>query len=637
MQETYLMERSFNNTSSLISLELLAPAGSLAIGLAGLSAGADAIYIGAPRFGARVAAGVSLEDIASLVNYAHLVGAKVYVALNTILYDNELKEAERIAVSLYKAGVDALIIQDFSLLALDLPPIALHASTQCHNNNVETLHRLEVLGFEQAVLARELSIDETKKIAQSLSSLHLETFIHGALCVCYSGRCYLSQAFRGRSANRGECAQLCRLPYNLRDAKGKIIKEDKYLLSLKDLNRASILPELIQAGVTSFKIEGRLKSASYVKNVTAYYRQLIDSIIDQNPLEYKKNSLGYHLYQFRPNPFKSFSRGFTSYQLEKGTRLKENLIREGSSKSEGESLCPIRSIEGKRITLEKKIPLNNGDGVCFYTKEGIMEGGRVNQVISPNQFIYQGKVLPKEGTILYRNLDIAFEKLLDSPNIVRRLIPLKSCFRATSKGLFLSFSLVENPLISIEVSKIVFLDKAKSSIPKEKIKETLCKLGNTPFINRICIIELEDFFVPLSFIAELKREAIVSLEKLLIQRNHAKPRYRKSLKEVRKEISFPTELSYSVNISNSLAQSVYQQLGTYSFTPAFELKERGGEILMTTKHCLKRYLGFCTLSHRPFPYEEPLFLIHHNMQIRLEFDCVNCQMLLYKDQNKKRV
>ena len=319
------------STPSPVPLELLAPAGNLECGLAALSSGADAIYVGAPKFGARAAANVSLSDIQHLVSVAHRYGAKVYVAFNTILYDNELSEAEALIRRLYLIGVDALIVQDMGLLTLDLPPIALHASTQCHNASVAQLQRLSALGFEQAVLARELTIEETATLHQAVPDLRLETFIHGALCVSYSGHCYLSQAFAGRSANRGACAQYCRLPYTLEDATGRKIVEGSHLLSLKDLNRSSILSQLVEAGSVSFKIEGRLKNASYVRNVTAYYHQLLEDIVTAQPERYSRSSMGRVSLSFTPDPFKSFSRGATTYQLKKGD-FNEVLIRPESPK-----------------------------------------------------------------------------------------------------------------------------------------------------------------------------------------------------------------------------------------------------------------------------------------------------------------
>lgn len=623
------MAKSFKPIDK-VSLELLSPAGNLATGLVALSAGADAVYIGAPRFGARVAAGVSLEDIALLVGKAHLVGAKVYVALNTILYENDLQEAEKIAKALYYLGVDALIIQDFALLALDLPPIPLHASTQCHNHDVESLVRLEALGFEQAVLARELNVAETADIASHLSRLRLETFVHGALCVSYSGRCYLSQAFRGRSANRGECAQLCRLPYQLFDASGTLVRDSQYILSLKDLNRSKIIPDLIRAGVSSFKIEGRLKSASYVANVTAYYRQVIDSFIAQDPEHYKRSSLGEHRFLFTPNPFKTFSRGATSYQLQRGNLLKESLIRPESPKSEGEALAQVQTVRGNKIILEKPLSLSNGDGVCFYTKEKTMKGGRVNRVLGEREFAFLGKTLPEKGTLLYRNYDIAFEKQLANPKAAERIIPVEVQLKASSSMLRLTLSLLENHRLFTTVAIGVHLEKAKNPTLKSRLVDSISKLGTSLFESQHCLLQVDDYFVPLSLVSDLKRKAVSALERVLRIQNLAKPLYRPQLSSFSKTPLFSKRLSYEQNVSNSTAEKVFRQLGANVIDPAFELKERGGEMLMTTKYCIRRELGYCTLSRRPFPFQEPLCLTYEDIKVRLQFDCKNCQMLLFR-------
>lgn len=622
------MEKNYK--ANRTKLELLAPAGSLDIGLEAISAGADAVYIGAPKFGARAAAGVSLANIATLVNRAHLYGVKVYVALNTILYDSELNQAESLAKALYLIGVDALIIQDFSLLSLDLPPIPLHASTQCHNNDAETLYRLEKLGFEQAVLARELNVEQTRNIANSLSTLKLETFIHGALCVCYSGQCYLSQAFKGRSANRGDCAQLCRLPYSLYDSEGKHIRENQYLLSLKDLNRSHILPELIRAGVTSFKIEGRLKSASYVKNVTAYYRNLLDSFIAEHAEHYKRASLGNHEFKFTPNPFKSFSRGATNYQLFDGNRVKEPLIRPNSPKSEGELLAVVKQVKGSVITLTKPCDLHNGDGVCFYQNNGTVQGGRINRVINSNMFHFFGEQIPQKGTLLYRNYDSAFEEIIQRNDATSRSIPILMLLEAFKHRLDLTMWSEVTNTIYCKVSLPCNLDSQKQPLNNKKLIEALSKLGNTPFTATDVQVLNNGWFVPSSLITELRRKATVALIRVLKIKHLAHTLYRPTIESLKYKITFPTTLSYQSNVSNKVALSVYQKLGVNNITPAFELEQTGNEALMTTKHCLRRFLGYCTLENKQFPYKEPLFLSSGSLKIQLKFDCKRCQMLLFR-------
>ncbi|MFC2270376.1 MAG: peptidase U32 family protein, partial [Porphyromonas endodontalis] len=428
------------STPTPIQLELLAPAGNVECGLAALSSGVDAIYVGAPKFGARAAANVSLSDIQHLVSAAHRYGAKVYVAFNTILYDNELSEAEALIRRLYLIGVDALIVQDMGLLTLDLPPIALHASTQCHNASVAQLQRLAALGFEQAVLARELTIEETATLHQAVPDLRLETFVHGALCVSYSGHCYLSQAFAGRSANRGACAQYCRLPYTLEDATGRKIVEGSHLLSLKDLNRSSILSQLVEAGAVSFKIEGRLKNASYVRNVTAYYHQLLEDIVAAQPERYSRSSLGRVSLSFTPDPFKSFSRGATTYQLRKGD-FSEVLIRPESPKSEGEFIGVVSKMEGNSLWLDRSCDLANGDGLAFYTPAGTMEGTRINHLQEKGKIVVDNPGNLKPGTRIYRNYSTQFERVINRPDSSERLLPVKLKFGVLPWGFVLDLEI----------------------------------------------------------------------------------------------------------------------------------------------------------------------------------------------------
>lgn len=619
--------------SPIIPLELLAPAGSLQIGLDALAAGADAIYVGAPRFGARAAAGVSISDISRLTETAHLYGAKVYVALNTILYDSELQEAESMSHALYEAGADALIIQDLGLLGLNLPPIALHASTQCHNNDIDSLLRLEALGFEQAVLARELTAQESAQLIKPLKTLRAETFIHGALCVCYSGRCYLSHAFAGRSANRGDCAQLCRLPYSLEDAQGTYIRDNDCLLSLKDLNRALILPQLIEAGISSFKIEGRLKSASYVRNVTAYYRILLDRFICEHPTQYRRSSLGVHHFGFTPDPFKSFSRGATTYQLRKGP-MSEKLIRTESPKSEGEPMRRVKAVKGSQIILEKPYELHNGDGICFYTSDSRQAGGRVNKVLSETAFLYLGDIKPTIGTLLYRNFDIAFEEQISRDDAVIRRIPISIRLEAQSSELTLTLITAEAPFITASGTLSRLLEVAKKEQPIERLVAATEKLGDTPFLSQNCTVETNGLFIPISVIGDLRRSAVAALEEAIRLHFHPQASSRKSLTEQTCELTnnlwIPTEVSYLYNVSNDTARNVYKTLGAETVSQAFELSPEPSTALMTTKHCIRRFLGYCTLERKDFPYKEPLFLVHGKMRIRLSFDCSRCQMQLFQ-------
>ncbi|MDR2914816.1 MAG: U32 family peptidase, partial [Tannerella sp.] len=347
-------------------IELLAPAKDLTCGMEAILHGADAVYIGAPKFGARAAATNSIDDIHALCDFAHLYNARIYVALNTILKDEELKETEILIRKIYDAGADALIVQDMGITQLDIPPIPLHASTQMDNCTPEKVGFLHKAGFTQIVLARELTLDEVQTISERVPDVTLEAFIHGALCVSYSGRCYLSYAVSGRSANRGECAQCCRLPYSLVDAGGTVITERKHLLSLKDMNRSDDLEAMMRAGISSLKIEGRLKDVSYVKNIVAYYRKKLDGIFAKNPVFYR-SSAGYSSYTFEPQPEKSFNRGFTSYFLH-GRDIEITSF--DTPKSVGEPVGSVKEIKGNSFTVAGLKPIHNGDGLIFFNQRG---------------------------------------------------------------------------------------------------------------------------------------------------------------------------------------------------------------------------------------------------------------------------
>ena len=435
-------------------IELLAPAKNLECGIEAINHGADAVYIGAPKFSARAAAGNTLDDIKALAEYAHLYNAKVYVALNTILNDNELRETEALIWQLYNnARVDALIIQDMGITMLNLPPIALHASTQMDNRGADKVKFLEKAGFQQIVLPRELTIDEIHEIAVQVNT-PLEVFVHGALCVCYSGQCYLSQALSGRSANKGACAQYCRLPYTLSDAEGEEIMAKKHFLSMKDLNLSENLEELLEAGVSSLKIEGRLKDISYVKNVVAYYRTKLDRIIERHP-EYIRSSSGKSSYTFEPNLEKSFNRGFTKYFLHERTN---NMWSLDSPKSVGEPIGKITEVTTKYIKINSTKKLHNGDGLCFFNNKKELEGINVNRVEGDN--IYPATIPElKKGTYVYRNYDHEFEKLLSKKSADRK-IEISIIIKETTFGL-------EMRMIIMQLST---LNKKSNLLKKIKLK-----------------------------------------------------------------------------------------------------------------------------------------------------------------------
>lgn len=604
------------------SIELLAPAKDLACGLEAINHGADAVYIGSPRFGARAAAGNSVADIAVLCEYAHRFDARIYVALNTLLHDNELEEAQMLVWDLYRAGADALIVQDMGLLELDLPPIPLHASTQTDNRTLSKVQFLESVGFTQIVLARELSFNEIRQIAAGTTA-RLEVFVHGALCVSYSGQCFLSQALSNRSANRGECAQYCRLPYSMVDAEGNEILSNKHLLSLKDMNRSDQLEALLDAGVSSFKIEGRLKDISYVKNITAYYRQKLDAILARRP-EYVRSSVGKSTFRFYPVPEKSFNRGFTTYFLNGRTA---DMTSFDSPKSKGEPIGTVKEIKGKSFTVAGIQPLNNGDGLAFINSRGELEGFRVNRVEDNRVFPLEMPAL-KPKTVLFRNYDHAFEQAMDRPTAERKM-KVEMRFADNRFGFTLEMK-DETGVAAVLVEPFV-KELAKKS-QDENIRSQLSRLGNTPFeVDRVEIALEKDWFVPSSLLAEMRRKVV---DKLLANR---RIRYEKELAGQRSPmpaLQYPEKkLTYLGNVLNSKAKAFYLEHGVESVDPAFEAVPQKNVPLMFTKHCLRYSMGWCpTWQKVRSPYKEPYFLLYKETRLRLQFDCKVCQMLVFADE-----
>lgn len=603
-------------------IELLAPAKNLECGIEAINHGADAVYIGAPRFSARSAAGNTLDDIAVLVKHAHLYNARIYVAINTILKDEELKETEELLWKLYHSGVDAFIIQDMGLLKLNLPPVPLHASTQVDNRTPEKVQFLADTGFEQVVLARELSLKQIREIHESCKSASLEVFVHGALCVSYSGQCYVSQANFGRSANRGECAQFCRLPFDLVDAEGSIISRNKHLLSLKDLNRSDDLELLLDAGVTSFKIEGRLKDVSYVKNVTAYYRKKLDAIIKRRP-EYVRSSSGISHYEFTPQLNKSFSRGFTDYFLKERTR---NIASFDTPKSLGEEMGTVKEIRGNYITVAGLKSFNNGDGVCFLDEQGKLRGFRVNRVENNRIFPQEmPKIKPK--ATLYRNYDQEFEKLMARKSAERK-IRINILLTENNFGFTLEFTDEDDNHVSLSLPR----EKELARTPQtDNLKNQLSKLGNTPFESGTINIQFTDnWFIPASVLSELRRMAV---EKLLQVR---KINYRNRVAKIKQTShSFPEkELSYLGNVMNEKAKSFYLDHGVGQIRYAYEKEPVEDAILMFCKHCLRYSMGWCpTYQRERSPYKEPYYLVTSDQKrFRLKFDCKKCEMLVIAEE-----
>ena len=576
----------------------MAPARDLEVGIAAIQAGADAVYIGAPEFGARQAAGNSLNDIAELVKYAHRFGVQVLVTLNTLLHDDEYARACALAHELYKVGVDALIIQDLNLLQYDLPPIRLHASTQCDNRTPEQVLRLQQMGFRRVVLARELSLKEIKDISNALFihnstfNIELEAFVHGALCVSYSGRCYLSEVLMDRSANRGCCAQLCRQRYDLLDKDGKEMVDmygepihQRYLLSLQDMDRSQYLAELIEAGVTTFKIEGRLKDRDYVTNIVAYYRQLLDQLIASNPTLQQASTPSVYQYDFTPNPAKTFHRGQTDYFLHGRT---PNMANWQTPKSTGEKIGKVIATRHNAICVELAhgITLHNGDGICYGDKGfaiNRIEGDWIypnNQYPIPNS--PQGVQYPKVGTTLYRNLDNEF---LHSLRAERRM-PVDIRFEVVDDGFRLTIG---------AFSSFFAAEQQPANNPQralQTIMQQLSKLGDTDFIaqsihvldhGQICS-DTFPYFIPTSLLNQWRRE--VSNRESALQRNN-------------------------LQRSDLQAKPIYSEASQHP--------------LMTCKYCILYELGHCRKIN-PMTNEPRYLRLQNGTLLSLEFDCKQCEM-----------
>jgi 23S rRNA 5-hydroxycytidine C2501 synthase len=598
-------------------LELLAPAKNLEFGIAAINHGADAVYIGGPQFGARAAAGNSVADIAALTHHAHRYSARVYVALNTILRDDELEDAAKLAKQLYETGADALIVQDMGLLQLDLPPIALHASTQTDNRTPEKVRFLEQVGFSQVVLARELSLAEIRTIAEQTSAT-LEFFIHGALCVSYSGLCNISQAYSGRSANRGECAQHCRLPYTLIDTDGRELARDQHLLSLKDMNQSENLAALVEAGITSFKIEGRLKDLSYVKNVTAYYRQRLDHLLQEKP-EFKRASAGRCTFFFEPQPEKSFNRGATDYFLN-GRQM--GITSFLTPKFAGTPIGKVQRKGQNYFEIDGKTRLNNGDGVSYFNAEKELTGLRINRVDANR--LYPAE-MPEDlaiGTALYRNLDQEFEKQLEKKSAERKIgVTLE--FVETPEGFALTMTDEEG------VSATAFLAQAKEPAQnpakaEANIREQLGKLGNTLFeAQRIDLNLNAAWFIQVSVLNGTRREAAEKLEAARLAN------YRRTEPASRRESSAPypeATLNYLGNVYNREARTFYEQHGVESIAPAFEVgREREPVSLMITRHCLRYSFNRCPKQVKGIR-PDPMILKRGSEEFTLRFDCQRCEM-----------
>jgi len=618
-------------------LELLAPAKNRDIGIAAVNCGADALYIAGPSFGARESASNPIEEVEALCKYAHKFGVRVYLTLNTILYDSEMERAVKMAHDAYNAGCDALIIQDLGLLNADLPPIQLFASTQTNNRGAEQVSMLESLGFNRVILARELSLEQIKDI-RAKTAVELESFIHGALCVSYSGQCYLSSHITGRSANRGECAQPCRSNYNLIDGNGRILVKNKPLLSLKDLNLSSHINELVEAGVTSFKIEGRLKNVSYIKNIVKYYRELLDNIIENRTVNtentpFRHSSYGKLSGGFTPRPDMTFNRGYTELFIE-GNRGKWQSGESGKNRGEYiGKVVKIKEGRGANFTFEynSMVLLENGDGLCFVTPSGEVVGTRAN-VVSGSVVTTNGTESVPAGSEIYRNFNNSFEKELEN-NMPERLLKVWVDFIYQDGVCRLECECEDGEKCSVVIgSDFGIAEKQERS--RDSIKTQLGKKSDIyAFEVREVIAELLPFF-PISVLNNGRRALAEELnrkreERIERERREAGKEAALSRKKAERKVSVPVELDYRYNISNRFSGEVYRALGAKFADMAYEISRPSSVELMRCKYCIRHELGICLKEEEEKNAVGPLFLENNGKKYKLQFDCKNCEMVIF--------
>ncbi len=629
------------------TLELLAPAKNLECGIAAISHGADAVYIGADHFGARASAGNSVADIHALCDFAHLYGAKVYVTVNTIIYDHELDATQELITRLAKAGVDALLVQDMSTLAMRREALAkvgrvplLHSSTQMDNRTAEKVAWLRDLGFTRAVLARELSVEEIKAIHDAVPEVELEVFVHGALCVSYSGQCYASQRLFGRSANRGECAQVCRMSYDLVDADGRAVVNDRYLLSMKDLCMVDHLEELADAGASSFKIEGRLKDADYVKNVVSAYSQRLDNIIKRRGGDYRRASWGRVDYGFQPDLAKTFNRGYTDYFFQGRRRGLPTMV---TPKALGEFVGTVKDIRDDSFRVSGTATFANGDGLCFVKEQAdgssqqgeLLEGFRVNRVEGNRLFPFRMPRGLRRGMSLYRNNDVAFGKAL-AGETARRVIPVEMEFDATPGGFSLAMKVKTGADSMLEWTVECTFEHQQANRPQEdNIRKQLSKLGGTIFyLERLTIDkEANGLFIPSSVLAQLRRDAVTAYAKAL-----DKAASDSGLTSDQESNGAPARFwseeykkyTYLFNVANHKARAFYEAHGMSDIEPALETAEPRQSVAMQCRYCIRHELGFCVRRGGKKPeWREPLTLrLGDGRGFRLDFRCGECQMNL---------
>jgi len=606
------------------AIELLAPAKDHACGKAAVDHGADAVYIGGPAFGARAAAGNTLTDIARLADYSHRYRAKVYMTLNTILFDHELEEARDLVRQAWDAGVDALIIQDMGLLELDLPPVPLIASTQMHNLEVSHIRFLEQVGFQRVILARELGLEEVRAIREN-TTIELEAFVHGALCVSYSGRCYLSYTLGGRSANRGTCGQPCRLPWDLVDTHGKKILTNRYVLSLKDMDRSDYLAELIDAGVTAFKIEGRLKDIAYVKNITALYRRRLDALIEGRS-DLRRASSGSTTVSFAPMATKTFSRGATAYFL---TDQDDDIWSPDTSKSIGEVIGKVKMSSQNWFTLSEGYDtVNAGDGLCYFDRNRELKGLQVVKLIEEGRVqVHTPPGDLKPGMTIYRNHDHRFLKQLETAS-AERTLGVRLTLSETPDGFELK-ALDEDGIKAVVKHSMPKLAAEKPEQARETIRKQLSRLGDSMFHLTGLEIQTPAYFLRTAELNLMRRDLIIALEenrRLSYDRPTRSP-------EPQPPARYPaSDLDASYNVSNEAAKAFYRRHGVRTISECFDLHTPvSGEVVMTTRHCLRRCLRACPREASPVKLALPLTIIYAQRRFRLHFDCTLCRMLVLLD------
>lgn len=622
-------------------LELLSPARTADIGIEAIKHGADAIYIGGPSFGARATADNSVQDIARLVRHAHRYNSRIFVTLNTILRDDELEPARKLAGQLYDAGVDALIIQDMGLLEIDLPPIQLHASTQTDIRTPEKARFLQDAGLSQIVLARELTLQQIQAIRAAIDPARctLEFFVHGALCVAYSGQCYISHAHTGRSANRGDCSQACRLPYHVQDSQGRFVAHDKHVLSMKDNNQSANLAALVDAGIRSFKIEGRYKDLAYVKNITAHYRRLFDELLGQRP-ELARASSGQTTFTFTPDPDQNFNREFTDYFVQ---GRKEDIGAFDTPKNPGRHLGYVSKVGPDFVELTVSEPgavLHNGDGLCYYDLQKELVGLAINRAEPAGPMsVDQWRVYPKDpiagfkdlrkGTELNRNRDMNWVRMLEKNSSERRIgVWVRLEESPAGYSLLLTDEDGHTGQASVATAKAPAQNPAQA---ETMLREQLNRFGATLFDPFDITLALsQPWFIPASTLNTLRRDAVAALEAARLAAYERPPRAR----PVEPPAPYPEDtLSYLANVFNEKARAFYAKHGVKVIAAAYESHEEQGEVsLMITKHCVRFSLSLCPKQAKGVTgvqgtvRAEPLTLVNGKEKLTLRFDCKPCEM-----------